>query len=217
MMFTMQYVNRLDQNDPVVVWWSRFAFLAYLVVSAAIYVFLTDQVWRKRDQRQVVVRSPPNPFAASEANGPESSVKTVQQYDSEMISQGKRGLLFNTVLVSIIHVKMGTISPLLMAVVMGLTRYLDDPQVKLHLLGYRDEGPLQRPFKSENPLAKLLGMEESNPQPAGEGNPEAAGRATRLEGTSRIQGGPNQGSERAREAAAGDGSAPEDRERKKDK
>mmetsp|Transcript_28534 Transcript_28534/g.69452 ORF Transcript_28534/g.69452 Transcript_28534/m.69452 type:complete len:149 (-) Transcript_28534:26-472(-) len=84
-----------------------------------------------------------------------------------MVENAKRGVMMNALIVSFIHYKMGTVTPMVMTAAMGLVRFLDDPQVKLHVLGHKDEGDLQRPFKSDNPLAKLLGL---GPQPAADQN-----------------------------------------------
>eukprot|EP00181_Compsopogon_caeruleus_P005480 CAMPEP_0184685448 /NCGR_PEP_ID=MMETSP0312-20130426/19037_1 /TAXON_ID=31354 /ORGANISM="Compsopogon coeruleus, Strain SAG 36.94" /LENGTH=203 /DNA_ID=CAMNT_0027139569 /DNA_START=27 /DNA_END=638 /DNA_ORIENTATION=+ len=177
-MVAMQYANRLDQTDPVVVWWVRVTFTAYVAIASVLYIYMADQVARKYDQRELRVPLPVNPFAGSNQNSDaHASHKTVQQYDAEMINQNRRGLMMNSLIIAFIHAKMGVVSPLVTSAVMGLTRFLDDPQVKLHILGLPDVGPLKRPFTAENPLAKLLGMESNQESEASSGQAGTEGQS----------------------------------------
>ncbi|GAB0496146.1 hypothetical protein MMPV_009668 [Pyropia vietnamensis] len=87
----------------------------------------------------------------------EPQVMTTEEYDLSVLATVRRGLLFNALLLSLFHLKMGSLNPLVITSATGLARLLDEPLFQLHVLGRPAVNALQRPFKPEvNPLIAML-------------------------------------------------------------
>lgn len=87
----------------------------------------------------------------------EPQVMTTEEYDLSVLATVRRGLLFNALLLSVFHLKMGSLNPLVITSATGLARLLDEPLFQLHVLGRPAVDALQRPFKPEvNPLMAML-------------------------------------------------------------
>lgn len=87
----------------------------------------------------------------------ELQVMTTEEYDLSVLATVRRGLLFNALLLSLFHLKMGSLNPLVITSATGLVRLVDEPLFQLHVLGRPAVDALQRPFKPEvNPLVAML-------------------------------------------------------------
>lgn len=151
--------------------------------------------------------------AAEAAAEPE--VVTVEEYDLSVLTTVRRGLLFNALLLSVFHLKMGSLNPLVITSATGLARLLDEPLFQLHVLGRPAEDALARPFKPEaNPLMAMLSGtppdgEEAESTDAAEGAAAPTSAATGAE--SAAGGGGSKGAAaatttaRRRKGAAGAG------------
>jgi hypothetical protein len=167
----MLALKRIDQEDPEVLMYTRLVFAGYVLVSVIINVALYLRVLAARDLGIITVPAPPpSPFAppapaVTDGANPGTPVdedakdtqSTVLAYDLNLLQTARKSWLMNAVILTLVHMKTASVSPLLMSTIMGLTRYLDDPLFKLHILGFQSEGPLKRPFPvDKNPLAGLL-------------------------------------------------------------
>eukprot|EP00168_Porphyra_purpurea_P007438 TRINITY_DN1938_c0_g1_i4.p1 TRINITY_DN1938_c0_g1~~TRINITY_DN1938_c0_g1_i4.p1 ORF type:complete len:289 (-),score=131.68 TRINITY_DN1938_c0_g1_i4:159-1025(-) len=87
----------------------------------------------------------------------EPEVLSTEEYDLSVLASVRRGLLFNALLLSVFHLKMGSLNPLVITSATGLARLMDEPLFQLHVLGRPAVEKLARPFKPEaNPLMALL-------------------------------------------------------------
>jgi hypothetical protein len=169
----MLALKRIDQEDPDVLMYARMIFAGYVVVSLIINVALHFRVIAARDLTMITIPPPTkSPFAAPTAPVPTTGSEsrrsrvdansdqersTVLAYDMGLLQTARKSWLINVVILTLVHMKMSSVSPLLMSSIMGLVRYIDDPLFKLHILGYRSVGALKRPFAEEaNPLGGLL-------------------------------------------------------------
>lgn len=97
------------------------------------------------------------PRGAAAAAAAEPQVMTTEEYDLSVLATVRRGLLFNALLLSVFHLKMGSLNPLVITSATGLARLLDEPLFQLHVLGRPAVDALARPFKPEaNPLLAML-------------------------------------------------------------
>jgi len=95
--------------------------------------------------------------AAEAAEAAEPEVVSTEEYDLSVLASVRRGLLFNALLLSVFHLKMGSLNPLVITSATGLARLVDEPLFQLHVLGWPAVERLARPFKPEaNPLMALL-------------------------------------------------------------
>lgn len=190
---TMLLVKRLDQEDPDVITSTRLAFAAYLMFYLAYNAILHVRVTSARDLTELEVPvSPvpslplPNPDAVS--GDTKTRKSTVLAYDLNMLSSARKSWLFHVAILTLIHFKTGSVSPLIMSAVTALARIPDDPLCRLHIRRQPSVGSLKRPFPPEsNALAGMLqsmlpktpGLESASD--AGEGN-DSTESETRTEG-----------------------------------
>lgn len=157
-MSAMMMVRSIDQEDPTVLFRARIGFGAYILVSAVIYLALHIRILARNDRTKIRVPVPPPPFGPGSDAPPGERESTHLEYDLELLRTGRQGWILNTLLLTAIHYKMETVSPLIMSGLMGFVRLVtDDALVKLHIYGYPAVDKLKRPFPvEENPLAALL-------------------------------------------------------------
>ena len=157
MIAAMLLMRGVDQEDPAVLMRVRLAYAAYLAVTAIIYAILHFRITRRKDLTKLTVPVPKNPMSTEE-NQPTEREITVLEYDLEILNSARKGWLMNTVILTLIHYKMETVSPLIMSPIMAFVKLVtEDPLVKLHILGKPAVDKLKRPFApEENPLAALL-------------------------------------------------------------
>eukprot|EP00168_Porphyra_purpurea_P007437 TRINITY_DN1938_c0_g1_i3.p1 TRINITY_DN1938_c0_g1~~TRINITY_DN1938_c0_g1_i3.p1 ORF type:complete len:249 (-),score=91.86 TRINITY_DN1938_c0_g1_i3:278-1024(-) len=67
----------------------------------------------------------------------EPEVLSTEEYDLSVLASVRRGLLFNALLLSVFHLKMGSLNPLVITSATGLARLMDEPLFQLHVLGRR--------------------------------------------------------------------------------
>jgi hypothetical protein len=160
----MHLVNKLDQKDERVILGARTAYATFLLTALLLNAFVRRLVIKKADGRLLEV--PLKPTLQNPTPDPNVRQRlTVQEYDISLLDATRSQLFLQTALLVFLHWKMGSVAPLILQAIMGFVRQLDDPLIKIHLLGHRDTGALERPFKSEpNPLLKLLGLDPSRNQ-----------------------------------------------------
>uniref|UniRef100_A0A7S1XIY9 Inorganic phosphate transporter n=1 Tax=Erythrolobus australicus TaxID=1077150 RepID=A0A7S1XIY9_9RHOD len=172
----MSYMKNVDQEDPTVILVCRCVYGAYLLMVLGWYLYVKSVIEKKKDLTKIKVPIPANPFAPAPAEGepapPTEQEKSVMEYDYELLNQQRSGVLTGTLILSFLHFKMGSVTPLVLSPITGLLKLVDDPLTKLHILGQPAEGALQRPFKKPgNPLLGMLGMD---PNASSEGATAAA-------------------------------------------
>lgn len=92
--------------------------------------------------------------------------QTVSEYDSAQVIKSAGQALFALCLTCGIHYKWGNPTPLLFQCLMGPMGLLEDPLVKIHILGHKAEGDLKRPFKPPpSPFEGLMGTPAAPEEP----------------------------------------------------
>lgn len=158
MMSAMMLVRSIDQEDPAILLRTRVGFGMYIVITSVVYYIVHRRILARNDRSALEVTVPKPPFGAGSEDPPQKRMTTVIEYDLELLKKSRQGWIFNTMLLTAIHYKMQTVSPLIMSGLMSFMRLVTDDQlVQLHLLGAAAVGKLKRPFPAEeNPLAGLL-------------------------------------------------------------
>lgn len=153
----MSWSKNLDATDGQTVLIARSAYGAYVLLLLLLNYVMRQRVAAARDGRVISVPKKPSMSNPTPSAG-DAERTTVMQYDLSLLNASRSQVLSQGAILALLHWKTGTLAPLVMQSVMGLMRLLDDPIMKIHLLGTPAEGALQRPFKAEpNPLAQLLG------------------------------------------------------------
>ncbi|OSX68326.1 hypothetical protein BU14_3004s0001, partial [Porphyra umbilicalis] len=168
MFIAMTSMNRVDQSDPRVIAGCRLLFGTYLLLSWAVQVYIHAGIARNGDTttRVKVPAKPPSPFAlppppppanggggggaaaapAAAAAAPAGPTEqSVGEYDLGVLGASKKALLMNAIILSGVHWKMGTVSPLVVTSLTGLSRLVDEPLVQIYILGRASAGKLARP------------------------------------------------------------------------
>lgn len=174
----MSIMKAVDQEDPQVIACCRLLFGTYLFVTWALHTYIHVGIARNGDKttRVTVPAKPPSPFAlppppppsgadgavAAAAASPSPpaapTIQSVGEYDAGVLAASKKALLMNAVILTGVHLKMGSVSPLVLTSLTGLTRLVDEPLFQLYVLGRAAAGKLARPFAPEvNPLMALMG------------------------------------------------------------
>lgn len=158
MMSAMMLVRSIDQEDPAILLRTRIGFGIYLLATTLIYYVVHRRILSRHNTSPLTVKIPPPPFGPGSDSPPTERYTTVIEYDLEHLKKVRQGWIFNTLLLSAIHYKMETVSPLIMSGLMTFIRLItDDPLVKMYLFGQPSVGKLKRPFQAEeNPLASML-------------------------------------------------------------
>ncbi|GAB0498531.1 hypothetical protein MMPV_009877 [Pyropia vietnamensis] len=160
----MSIMKAVNQEDPHVIACCRLLFGTYLFATWALHTYIHVGIARNGDRttRVTVPPKPPSPFALppppppSGADGADAAAAA--EYDAGVLAASKKALLMNAVILTGVHLKMGTVSPLVLTSLTGLTRLVDEPLFQLYVLGRAAAGKLARPFAPEvNPLMALLG------------------------------------------------------------
>lgn len=171
----MSLMKAVDQEDPQVIAYCRLLFGTYLFATWALHTYIHIGIARNGDKttRVTVPAKPPSPFslppppppagadgavvAAAPPPPAAPTIQSVAEYDAGVLAASKKALLMNAVILTGVHLKMGTVSPLVLTSLTGLTRLLDEPLVQLYVLGRAAAGKLARPFAAEvNPLMAML-------------------------------------------------------------
>lgn len=193
MLGAMYLMRRVDQEDPAVLMQVRLGFSAYMMFTLFMYSVLHFRITRRRDSTKLTVTEPKPAFAppgvgegdgdGAESTEPKSYVTTVMEYDLKVLSSARKQWLMNAIIISLVHYKMETVSPLVMSALMGFMRLVgDDPLVKLHIFGMPAVDSLQRPFKPEqNPLLGLAKDFLPKLEPEGEQGSGAGARREQAE------------------------------------
>lgn len=177
MIGAMMLMRRLDQEDPTVLMASRMAYAAYAMATLCVYSVLHARIIQRKDTTTIKVPIQRTPFTQVQESAPKEKYVTCMEYDLSLLSTSRKGWLLNTVILSLVHYKMETVSPLLMSALMGVVKLItDDPLFKLHILGYPAVDKLKRPFPPEpNPLAAFMkdlvpkqDADDNSQQPNGE-------------------------------------------------
>lgn len=187
---TMMMVKQIDQEDTDVIMSVRLGFAAYVLLYLGINALLHVRVVSARDLTMLNVPIPqvpslmpsPNP----DGNGFQAKTQqsTVLAYDLNALSTARKSWMFNLAILTVIHFKTASVSPLIMSAVMGIARFFEDPLFKLHVLRHPSVGPLKRPFAPEaNPLASFLQsmlpqlptVEETSDQESADENNDSSG------------------------------------------
>ncbi len=158
MLSAMMLVRSIDQEDPGVLFQARVAFGAYVLFTTVVYLVLHRRIVARDDRTKLKVKPPKTPFAPPTEEEPKERELTVLEYDLELLRKARQGWVFNTLLLTAIHYKMQTVSPLIMSGLMNFVKLVtDDPLFQLHVRGAPAVGKLQRPFEpEESPIAAML-------------------------------------------------------------
>lgn len=172
----MAVMRRIDQEEPLVLLYTRILFASYVFITTLVYLFLHHRITSLRDTTHIKVPIPPKPPSLSEARAAASpdttdqntdtskpndssprggtsesasdeEVVTVMEYDLRQLETSRKAWITNACLLAVIHYKMESVSPLIMSALMGLTRlFAEDPLFQLHIRRSPAVGRLSRPF-----------------------------------------------------------------------
>lgn len=158
MMAAMMLTRSIDQEDPAMLLKARVGFGVYVIVTSLIYFVLHLRIIRGNDRTKLRVTDPAPPFGPGSDAPPKERDTTHLEYDLDLLQSARKGWIMNTVLLTVIHYKMQTVSPLVMSGFMGFFRLVtDDALFKLHVMGHPAVDKLKRPFPvEENPLAAMM-------------------------------------------------------------
>lgn len=158
MLSAMMLVRTVDQEDPSVLFQTRIAFGAYVLFTSIVYFLLHRRIISRNDRTKLKVKPPKSPLSPPNEEEPKEQEMTVLEYDMDLLRKARQGWIFNTILLTGIHYKMQTVSPLIMSGLMNFVKLItDDPLFKLHILGSPSVGKLKRPFEpEESPISAML-------------------------------------------------------------
>mmetsp|Transcript_18529 Transcript_18529/g.55088 ORF Transcript_18529/g.55088 Transcript_18529/m.55088 type:complete len:193 (+) Transcript_18529:172-750(+) len=129
----------------------RIGFGCAVLLSVLAYFACSRIAASKKEAGEVVVKE------KNLKGETETKTYTVAAYDSAEALKKIRAAVVQVAMISAIHYKWGSPMPLLFQCVMQPMNLLDEPLVKIHLLGHEAKGKLARPWKPPpNPLEQLL-------------------------------------------------------------
>jgi hypothetical protein len=154
-------MKQIDFEDPTNLFYLRIGFAVVqsilFLVNGLIYYKIRGANNQKKIKVPAQTSSWSNPQPAQE-----DQIMTIDEYDMGELRKSFTQTLFVTALLTFLHIQWAVYAPLfIQSFSMPMTIY-DTPLFKLHILGYPDEGELQRPFKPPpGPFAGLMPSTET--------------------------------------------------------
>lgn len=138
----------LDEEPKLTYLRVAFAVAQAICLLCSAYAYL--RIKAAKDETEIEVTTPA-------AFGVEAKkvTQTHQEYDMAELSKFVKQIVIGTAIVGFIHYKWGGPQPLLFQAVLNPISLLDNSLFHIHILGHPADGAHKRPFKEENPFAKL--------------------------------------------------------------
>ena len=174
-------VSKLSIANPQHIRITRITYTVYLVLYHAVLMWMRVTIHNNADTTEVVV--PPNPQLAkmlssavgggkTSAHGTEAGAggtsmedmlskftvrkTTVKSYDIAAVDSLRSALVRESIILSLLHLKLGMIKPVILGVAMNVWRFLEHPLFKIYVLGMQPQGKLARPFKKDDSLSDWM-------------------------------------------------------------
>jgi len=107
---------------------------------------------RRNDQTELKYIEPAKPFTSE----PEKLIVTsFCKYDLEKLQEFEKQILVGIGLMAVLHLYFNFTQPLWVQTILPMKNALTNNIVRIHLLGTKAEGDLQRPFKNASPFGSL--------------------------------------------------------------
>lgn len=165
-MMIMWGYNKFGLEWPVDI--LRIAYGTVQAIALVSYLFVYSRIEASASTTEKLT------VKSKQATGPEKTEElTVKEYDHREAKGALGRLVMGAVVVVGLHSWKGFLQPLVIQAVMGLVLLLEDPLVRIYVLGQAAEGALARPFKKDvSPFAQLLGQNQEQDDAAAEGASE---------------------------------------------
>ncbi|KAJ1650202.1 phosphate transporter (Pho88) [Dispira simplex] len=147
----VQLAKHLNLEDPTRVQWVLIGFVASNVLILGGCYYLKYLIMRKNDDGALKYTEPASP---GNPQGREVET-TVRDYDLGEVSKQINSVLLTLGMLGFMHYQWGFVQPLFLQSVLPIKSFVTSNLVRIHILGRAAEGPLQRPWRPENPLGKL--------------------------------------------------------------
>lgn len=161
-------MKQIDFEDPTNLLYLRIGFAVVQTLVFLVNGLIYYKIRGASNQKKIKV---PAQTSAWNPQPQEDQIMTIEEYDMGELRKSFMQSLFVTALLTFLHIQWAVYAPLFIQIFsMPMTVY-DTPLFKLHVLGYPDEGDLQRPFKPPpGPFAGLMPTEteEEKPEPSEE-------------------------------------------------
>ncbi|CAE7162922.1 unnamed protein product [Rhizoctonia solani] len=155
----MQVARRIPFDDPEVLQYVRFGYIAAQVICLATFFYVSYKVKAKNDETVLKYVEPKNPMS------PESGglvTTTVRDYDLAETSKLIRGVYMGVLMMAFLHGYMKYTQPLFIQGLMGLKNLIEAKPVAIHVLGRPATGNLKRPFKAAGGLFGAAGEPQTD-------------------------------------------------------
>ncbi len=174
----LQLYRALDYKDATTVRFCRIAYVLYLCIYQALCAYIRVLVWRANDA--TAVTSPP-PKAILEmgnkllATGREglglegtshkleyfadkmlTRKETTKQHDLLCINRMRSRVILLGIIAYFTHTRLGLLRPIMVSAVVNLFDLVDSPIFKVHVLKWKAERSIARPFQAPVTLQDLL-------------------------------------------------------------
>ncbi|KAK5143451.1 inorganic phosphate transporter Pho88 [Cryomyces antarcticus] len=144
-LFFMQASKKIPFEDPMVLNGVRALYVVSNLIIAGIYLYIQQQINRKRDMT-VIKYVEPAPMGSAEE--PKAVTTTVHAYDLQQLRALFKSQLMGVGMMGVMHLYFKYTNPLLIQSIIPLKGAFEGNLVKVHLFGQPAVGELKRPWKA---------------------------------------------------------------------
>ncbi|KAK5018380.1 phosphate transporter (Pho88) [Cryomyces antarcticus] len=141
----MQASKKIPFEDPMVLNGVRALYVVSNLIIAGIYLYIQQQINRKRDMT-VIKYVEPAPMGSAEE--PKAVTTTVHAYDLQQLRALFKSQLMGVGMMGVMHLYFKYTNPLLIQSIIPLKGAFEGNLVKVHLFGQPAVGELKRPWKA---------------------------------------------------------------------
>ncbi len=174
----LQLYRVLDYRDPTTVRLCRVVYTLYLCIYQALCAYIRVLVWKENAATPVTCPPPKAVLDVGEkllANGGGgmglegishhlegfagkmlTRKETAKQHDLHCIDRMRSRIILIGISSYFAHTRFGWLRPIMISAVVNLFNLLDSPIFKVHVLGWKAEGSISRPFQAPVTLQDLL-------------------------------------------------------------
>jgi len=149
----VQLTNRIDFTDDSRLWAARVSYGVAQLIVLIVCQLVLSRIQTANDRTPLRYSEPPPPFSS---DPPKAVVTTVTEYDEENIRQVIKQTCISILVIALVHWKWGYVQPLVLQSVLPFRTLYANKALKIHLLGKKAEGDLQRPWKADTPFAGMF-------------------------------------------------------------
>ncbi|KAI9814057.1 MAG: hypothetical protein M1827_003521 [Pycnora praestabilis] len=169
----MQVSKKIPFEDPDVLLAVRIAYVVSNVVIIGVYLYLQQQINKKKDMTTLKYVEPA-PMGSSEE--PKLITTTVHAYDLQQLRALYKAQLMGVGMMGVMHVYFKYTNPLLIQSIIPLKGAFEGNLVKIHLMGQSANGDLKRPWKAAGGIMGGMGAGDPKGDKKSIENAERAGR-----------------------------------------